>query len=122
MMDIMESMRIYLEAHSNGEMNNKIDEIEQTADNLMLKRQCKERHQASAKGIIAIPRLFIPSPSRGDCERWNCTRNPQDIVNRSHQFPAELPVSTMHCRDKFTKSYHTSESLRIGLITDDHNL
>ncbi|GFW83025.1 hypothetical protein TNCV_4604521 [Trichonephila clavipes] len=36
--NIMKSMRSYLEAHSNGEMNNKRDDIEQFVDNWMLKR------------------------------------------------------------------------------------
>ncbi|GFU48356.1 hypothetical protein TNCV_3342481 [Trichonephila clavipes] len=32
MRNIMESMRNYLEAHSNGEMSNKMDDIEQFVD------------------------------------------------------------------------------------------
>ncbi|GFY12964.1 DDE-1 domain-containing protein [Trichonephila clavipes] len=42
MRNIMKSMRIYLGAHSNGEMNNKMGGIEQFVDNLMLKRQLKK--------------------------------------------------------------------------------
>ncbi|GFX41090.1 hypothetical protein TNCV_2217881 [Trichonephila clavipes] len=34
----MKSMRFYLDSHSNGEMYNKKDDIEQIADNLMLKK------------------------------------------------------------------------------------
>ncbi|GFV09891.1 hypothetical protein TNCV_2318211 [Trichonephila clavipes] len=41
---VMKSMRSYLDTHSNGEMNNKMDDIEQIVDNSLLKRQCKENH------------------------------------------------------------------------------
>ncbi|GFV37320.1 DDE-1 domain-containing protein [Trichonephila clavipes] len=37
MRNVMKSIRSYLDAHSNGEMNNKRDNIEQFVDNLMLK-------------------------------------------------------------------------------------
>ncbi|GFT91218.1 uncharacterized protein TNCV_4044491 [Trichonephila clavipes] len=36
MRNIMKSMHSFLDAHSNGEMNNKMDDIEQFVDNLML--------------------------------------------------------------------------------------
>ncbi|GFU21819.1 uncharacterized protein TNCV_3283061 [Trichonephila clavipes] len=42
MRNIMENMRSYLDAHSNGEMNNKMDDIEQFVDNLMLKNNAKK--------------------------------------------------------------------------------
>ncbi|GFW16111.1 hypothetical protein TNCV_4681031 [Trichonephila clavipes] len=45
MRNVMKSMCNYLDAHSNGEMNNKIDDIEQFVDNLMLKKQCEEKYQ-----------------------------------------------------------------------------
>ncbi|GFV68209.1 uncharacterized protein TNCV_1874911 [Trichonephila clavipes] len=35
MRNIMKSLRNYLDAHSNREMNNKMEDIEQFADNLM---------------------------------------------------------------------------------------
>ncbi|GFV85555.1 DDE-1 domain-containing protein [Trichonephila clavipes] len=37
MRDVVKRIRSYLNAHSNGEMNKKIDDIEQIVDNLMLK-------------------------------------------------------------------------------------
>ncbi|GFS76396.1 hypothetical protein TNCV_1620361 [Trichonephila clavipes] len=37
MRNIMTSMRSYLNTHSSGEKNNKMDDIEQFVDNLMLK-------------------------------------------------------------------------------------
>ncbi|GFW10961.1 hypothetical protein TNCV_4459361 [Trichonephila clavipes] len=37
MRNAMKSMRSYLDAHSNGEMNNKMDDIEQLVDNLIQK-------------------------------------------------------------------------------------
>ncbi|GFU96405.1 DDE-1 domain-containing protein [Trichonephila clavipes] len=36
MRNIVKSIRSYLDTHSNGEMNNKIDDIENCVDNLML--------------------------------------------------------------------------------------
>ncbi|GFW19630.1 hypothetical protein TNCV_1605211 [Trichonephila clavipes] len=44
-MRIMRSICSYLDAHSNGERNNKMNDIEQFVDNLMQKRQCKEKHR-----------------------------------------------------------------------------
>ncbi|PRD32254.1 UNVERIFIED_CONTAM: hypothetical protein NCL1_21063 [Trichonephila clavipes] len=38
MRNIVKSMRSYLDAHSNDEMNNKMDDIKQFVDNLMLKK------------------------------------------------------------------------------------
>ncbi|GFW82669.1 hypothetical protein TNCV_3492411 [Trichonephila clavipes] len=38
MRNIMKSMRRYLDAYCNGEMNNKMDEIEQFVKNLILKK------------------------------------------------------------------------------------
>ncbi|GFT38554.1 hypothetical protein TNCV_2748291 [Trichonephila clavipes] len=35
MRNVMKSMRSYLDAHSNGEMNNKMDDIEQFVDNFV---------------------------------------------------------------------------------------
>ncbi|GFW43091.1 uncharacterized protein TNCV_1474861 [Trichonephila clavipes] len=37
--NVMKSMRSYLDAHSKDEMNNKMDDIKQFVDNLMLKKQ-----------------------------------------------------------------------------------
>ncbi|GFW84723.1 hypothetical protein TNCV_1814531 [Trichonephila clavipes] len=47
MRNIMMSIRRYLEAYSNGEMNNKMDDIEQFVDSLMLKKDNthKEKYQ-----------------------------------------------------------------------------
>ncbi|GFU26331.1 hypothetical protein TNCV_3180821 [Trichonephila clavipes] len=41
-MNVMKSMRNYLDAHSNGEMKNKMDDIKQFVDNLMLKKFAKK--------------------------------------------------------------------------------
>uniref|UniRef100_A0A8C4RFJ1 HTH CENPB-type domain-containing protein n=1 Tax=Erpetoichthys calabaricus TaxID=27687 RepID=A0A8C4RFJ1_ERPCA len=49
MRNIMKSMRSYLDAHSNGEMNNKIDDIEQFVDNLMLKKTMQRKYQIFQK-------------------------------------------------------------------------
>ncbi|GFV93913.1 hypothetical protein TNCV_1811681 [Trichonephila clavipes] len=38
MRNIMKSMRSYLDVHSNGEMNNKMDDIEQSAGNIGLNK------------------------------------------------------------------------------------
>uniref|UniRef100_A0A8C4SEN5 HTH CENPB-type domain-containing protein n=1 Tax=Erpetoichthys calabaricus TaxID=27687 RepID=A0A8C4SEN5_ERPCA len=43
MRNIMKSMRSYLDAHSNGEMNNKMNDIEQFVDNLMLKKTMQRK-------------------------------------------------------------------------------
>ncbi|GFV48134.1 hypothetical protein TNCV_3554131 [Trichonephila clavipes] len=43
MCDIMKTMLNYLDAHSKGEMNNKMDDIEQFVDNLMLRKNSKEK-------------------------------------------------------------------------------
>ncbi|GFV41693.1 hypothetical protein TNCV_3628441 [Trichonephila clavipes] len=45
MRNAMKSMRSYLDAQSNGEMNNEMDDSEQRVDKLMLKEQCKEKYQ-----------------------------------------------------------------------------
>ncbi|GFV72980.1 hypothetical protein TNCV_1734481 [Trichonephila clavipes] len=45
MRNAVNSLSIYLKVHSNGEMNNKMDGIEQFVENLMLKKQCKEKYQ-----------------------------------------------------------------------------
>ncbi|GFU63962.1 hypothetical protein TNCV_245401 [Trichonephila clavipes] len=37
MRNIMKNMHSYLDEHSNGEMKNKMDDVEQFVDNLMLK-------------------------------------------------------------------------------------
>ncbi|GFY33200.1 hypothetical protein TNCV_1240511 [Trichonephila clavipes] len=39
MKNILKSMRSYLDAHFSGELNNKMDDIEQCVDNLMLNRE-----------------------------------------------------------------------------------
>ncbi|GFX19135.1 uncharacterized protein TNCV_3012791 [Trichonephila clavipes] len=38
MRNILESMHTYSDAHTNGELNNKMDDIEQFVNNLMLKK------------------------------------------------------------------------------------
>ncbi|GFY00516.1 uncharacterized protein TNCV_2139131 [Trichonephila clavipes] len=43
MRNIMKSMRSYLEVHPNGEMNCKMDDIEQFIDNLMLKKAMQRK-------------------------------------------------------------------------------
>ncbi|GFT28779.1 uncharacterized protein TNCV_3585041 [Trichonephila clavipes] len=43
MRNIMKFMRSYLEGHSNSEMNNKIDDIEPFAENLMLKKTMQRK-------------------------------------------------------------------------------
>ncbi|GFV67616.1 uncharacterized protein TNCV_4622961 [Trichonephila clavipes] len=43
MKNIIKSMRSYLDAHSNGRMNNKMDDIEQFADNFMLKKKTQRK-------------------------------------------------------------------------------
>ncbi|GFW92931.1 hypothetical protein TNCV_3495641 [Trichonephila clavipes] len=41
--NVMTIMCSYLDAHFRGERNDKMDDIEQFVDNLMLKNQCKEK-------------------------------------------------------------------------------
>ncbi|GFW61004.1 hypothetical protein TNCV_4872141 [Trichonephila clavipes] len=41
--DIMKSMRNYLDAHSNDELNNKMDDMEQFTDNLMKKKTIQRK-------------------------------------------------------------------------------
>ncbi|GFU93352.1 hypothetical protein TNCV_1860821 [Trichonephila clavipes] len=43
MRNVMKSIHSYLEAHSNSEMNNKMDDVQQFVDNLILKKQLKEK-------------------------------------------------------------------------------
>ncbi|GFV85589.1 hypothetical protein TNCV_3774131 [Trichonephila clavipes] len=46
MRNVMKSRRHYLDTHSNGEINNKMVDIEQRfVDNLILKKQCKGKYQ-----------------------------------------------------------------------------
>ncbi|GFV67974.1 hypothetical protein TNCV_1872561 [Trichonephila clavipes] len=42
MRNVTKTMHSYLDAHSNGEMNNKMEDIEQFVDNLMLKNNVKK--------------------------------------------------------------------------------
>ncbi|GFV37696.1 hypothetical protein TNCV_2708111 [Trichonephila clavipes] len=46
MRNIMKSVFRSLEEHSNGEMNSKMVDSKQFVDNMMLKRQCKEKYTA----------------------------------------------------------------------------
>ncbi|GFV35129.1 hypothetical protein TNCV_292441 [Trichonephila clavipes] len=43
MRNIRKSRRSYLEAHSNGELNSKMDDIEQILDNLLLKKTIQRK-------------------------------------------------------------------------------
>ncbi|GFV91746.1 uncharacterized protein TNCV_4763111 [Trichonephila clavipes] len=43
MRNIIKNMCNYLDAHSNGEMNNKMDDIEQFVDSLMLKKAMQRK-------------------------------------------------------------------------------
>ncbi|GFW42195.1 hypothetical protein TNCV_1206511 [Trichonephila clavipes] len=43
MRNVMKSMRSYLDAFSNGEMNNQMDDNEQLVDNLMLKKTMQRK-------------------------------------------------------------------------------
>ncbi|GFT21221.1 hypothetical protein TNCV_2582821 [Trichonephila clavipes] len=43
--NVMKSLRNYLDSHSNGEMNNKMDDIDQFIDSLMLKKERKGNYQ-----------------------------------------------------------------------------
>ncbi|GFU82739.1 hypothetical protein TNCV_265361 [Trichonephila clavipes] len=45
MRNIMKIMRSYFDVCSDGKMNNKMDDIGQFVDNMMLKRQCEEKYQ-----------------------------------------------------------------------------
>ncbi|GFV25658.1 hypothetical protein TNCV_3851421 [Trichonephila clavipes] len=47
MRNFMKSMRSYLNAHSSGEMNNKMDDVEQFVGNWVLKKQCEEKYRNS---------------------------------------------------------------------------
>ncbi|GFV07822.1 DDE-1 domain-containing protein [Trichonephila clavipes] len=43
MRNIMKIMRSYLDMHSNGDMNNKMDDLEQCVENLMLKKTMQRK-------------------------------------------------------------------------------
>ncbi|GFX60859.1 hypothetical protein TNCV_1311521 [Trichonephila clavipes] len=52
MRNVMKNMCLYLDAHSNGEMNNKMGDFEQPVENLTLKKQCIEKYQIILQKLI----------------------------------------------------------------------
>ncbi|GFV97555.1 hypothetical protein TNCV_2040631 [Trichonephila clavipes] len=88
LINIMKRMRSYLDACSNGEMNNKMDDIEQFVDNLMLKKttvQRTEYQQLSTAECVSMRTLELPNLGLSMCVvvtpvGWNIRRNQMSVA------------------------------------------
>ena len=58
---MIKSMRSYLDAHSNGEMNKTMDDLEQFVDNIVLKKTLKKRYLIFSQKTIIFLLAFIPN-------------------------------------------------------------
>ena len=54
-------MRSYLDAHSNGEMNKTMDDLEQFVDNIVLKKTLKKRYLIFPQKTIIFLLAFYPN-------------------------------------------------------------